>query len=566
MSKSLGAAVRVALAASLAFGAPLAQAQDAPPNIDAAIDQLVQLNPAELAAAVKSLKEQSAAQAAAAAEAKAAADALDQQLVAAQTQVDQVLGAIKALGERFFPAPAAAPAEQQAAMMEAEAPKDFKNFVDHIQPIFAQHCARCHSEDNRKSGLALNSFALMMEGGSSGAVITPGDPDGSRLFRLITKAEEPVMPPSGDGIPADQLAIVREWIAAGAPMDKNSMPMAKKEEEAGTSEGGIYIAATFASTPPMPEAALAAAQPAGQRGVVARAMDASPTAPLMAVGALGQVLLYNTDTYELMGALPFPEGQVFTLTFSVNGERLLAGGGEEGDSGRAALFDVRTGERVGTYGDYYDTVLAADISPDHRMIALGGPNRKVRVYSVETGEELYMIDEHTEWVLSVKFTPDAEVLATADRGGSLFLWQAATGRYVEELKGHTGAIHALQYTYDSALLASAGNDGTVQIWDTWKYSRVRSFPAHGVPVLQLDINKAGQILTTGQDAAAKMFDIEGKELKAFSGLRDWGYSASFAHDGVKVMAGSWTGEIVMWSADTAEALATLGTMPVKTEG
>jgi WD40 repeat protein len=302
----------------------------------------------------------------------------------------------------------------------------------------------------------------------------------------------------------------------------------------------------------MPEAALAAAQPAGQRGVVARAMDASPTAPLMAVGALGQVLLYNTDTYELMGALPFPEGQVFTLTFSVNGERLLAGGGEEGDSGRAALFDVRTGERVGTYGDYYDTVLAADISPDHRMIALGGPNRKVRVYSVETGEELYMIDEHTEWVLSVKFTPDAEVLAT--------------GRYVEELKGHTGAIHALQYTYDSALLASAGNDGTVQIWDTWKYSRVRSFPAHGVPVLQLDINKAGQILTTGQDAAAKMFDIEGKELKAFSGLRDWGYSASFAHDGVKVMAGSWTGEIVMWSADTAEALATLGTMPVKTEG
>lgn len=552
-------AVRLTVAAALAAGTPWAQAQDAPPSADAAIDQLLKLEPAALAATVKTLKEQSAAQSAAAAEAKAQADALDQQLSAVQTQVDSVMGAIKALGDKYFPPPAP---EMQQAMAETEAKKDFKNFVEHVQPILQQHCASCHNEDKRKSGLAVNSFALLMEGGSSGQVIVPGDPDGSRLYRLITKSEEPYMPPSGEGVPPEQLEIVRQWIADGALMDANSKPMAKKEE-AGTLEGGVYVDATFASTPPVPAQALPAPEPVGKRGVVARAMDASPTAPVMAVGALKQVLIYNTETYELLGALPFPEGQVFTLTFSVNGERLLAGGGEEGNSGVAALYDVRTGERLGTYGEFYDTVLAADISPNQKMIALGGPNRKVRVYSVETGEELYKIDKHTEWVLAVKFTPDGEVLATADRGGGMFLWQAANGRYVEELRGHEGAIHALEYTHDSAHLASAGEDGTVQIWDTWKYTRERSFKAHPVPVLHLDINKAGQILTTGEDATAKMFDLAGAELKTYTGLKDWGYTASFANDGGKVMAGSWTGEILMWNAESAEEIATLGTMPVR---
>jgi len=564
MRKHWMTSLRFALAAALVIATAPLPAQDAP-NPDAAIDQLLKLDPAQLVAQIKSLKEQQAQQAA---EAKKLADqaaALDAQVTATQAQVDSVMNSIKVLGEKYFPAPAqpaAAPAAmeggEQQAKMES---KEFKNFIDHVQPILAQHCASCHNEDKRKSGFAVTSFNLIMEGGSSGSVVQPGDPDNSRLIKLITKAEEPVMPPSGEGIPPAEIEIIRQWIAAGALMDEDSQPMAKAEEEVGTMDGDVYIAARFADTPPMPEVTLASAQPIGQRGVIARAMDTSPTAPLMAVGANKQVLLVNTETYESLGALPFPEGNIFTLTFSVNGELLVVGGGEEGAKGVGAIYNVRTGERTGTYGQYYDTVLAADVSPDHKFIALGGPNRAVRVYDVETATELYKIDKHTEWIYAVKFTPDGEVLTTADRGGGMYVWQAKTGRYVEELRGHAGAIHALEYTYDSKVLASAGEDGTVQLWDTWKYNRIRSFKAHGVPVLNMDVNRDGKILTTGQDAVAKLFNIEGKEEKTFGGLDDWGYTTCFSHGGGKVLAGNWKGQIHFWNAESAELVTTMGTMP-----
>ena len=49
------------------------------------------------------------------------------------------------------------------------------------------------------------------------------------------------------------------------------------------------------------------------------ALASSPWAPLVAVGGQKQVLLYHSDTLELLGVLPFPEGVPHVLKFSRNG-------------------------------------------------------------------------------------------------------------------------------------------------------------------------------------------------------------------------------------------------------
>jgi len=240
---------------------------------------------------------------------------------------------------------------------------------------------------------------------------------------------------------------------------------------------------------------------------------------------------------------------------------LLAGGGVEGASGLCVLWNVRTGERTGVYGEYYDTVLAADISPDHKMIAAGGPDKKVRVFSTETGEVLYKLDDHTQFIFSVRFSPDGEVLASADRDGGLHLWQAANGRHVEKLAGHTGAINAMEYTQDSAYLVTAGADGTVQEWDTWAFKQVRSFAANTGAVLTLDVSKDNKILTSGVDNAIKIFDFDGKNPKPYTGLPDWGYQARFAKDDTLLLTGFWNGEIQVHNRETAELAKTLSTNP-----
>ncbi|MEX2015836.1 MAG: WD40 repeat domain-containing protein, partial [Candidatus Hydrogenedentales bacterium] len=292
-----------------------------------------------------------------------------------------------------------------------------------------------------------------------------------------------------------------------------------------------------------------------------RAIASSPTAPLMAVAGNEQVLLYALDQPRLLGALPFPEGDVFTLTFSVNGEILVAGGGEEGATGITVLWNIRTGERLGELGKAYDTVLAADISPDHTMLAVGGPNRIVRVYSTKTGDELYNIDSHTDWILAVKFSPDGELLASADRAGNLALWQAANGRAVEGLRGHEGAIHDLAYSFDSTILASAGRDGKVYLWDTWNNTQIRNFAAHTGAVFAVDFAPNGQILTAGQDGLAKRWDQVGQNLTTYPSLGDWAYQACFGQQGAIVAAGDWSGEVLLWQAESAEPAATFTTNP-----
>src|SRR5207247_10736197 len=93
-------------------------------------------------------------------------------------------------------------------------------------------------------------------------------------------------------------------------------------------------------------------------------LASSPWAPLIALAGQKQVLLYQSETLELLGILPFTEGQPADLKFSRSGALLLAGGGHGGKSGRILVWDVITGERLMTLGEEYDTVLAADMRPD----------------------------------------------------------------------------------------------------------------------------------------------------------------------------------------------------------
>jgi hypothetical protein len=588
--------IALLLLAALTAAAPHAIAQEAPPaeaapapeappapNPDAVLEEIAKIGPEALFARINELKQQLDSLAAEAEAARLRAEETAAQYAAVRAKVEAFEKLMASFQAAMTPPAEAAPAPEQMAMAEAApteaappaempaaetAPAPAPNaitYAEHVLPILQARCFRCHSNDTQKGGLNVATYQAILTGGASGAVITPGNPEGSRLLRLVAKLEEPYMPPSGDPLTEEQIATLRAWVEGGAPLDAAAaaqMAAAKAEAAAAaatTEATGPYIAATFATTPPLPEIALPAPTPLPVRGVVARAIATSTRAPIAAVGGNREVILYNLDNLSVIGALPFPEGDIFSLGFSVNGEYLIAGGGQEGASGLCVVWKVRSGERLGTYAEAYDTVLTADLSPDDRLLATGGPDKKVRVYSVQNGAELYKLDPHTDWITALKFTPDGELLVTADRQGGMYAWQAANGRPVEQLRGHEGSINALAFTLDSQYLVSVGDDGTAQVWDTWTYQRVRSFKAHNQPVLNVDVYTDGRIVTCSLDGTARMWNLEGKELRTFSGLNDWVYQARFGRGGAIVLAGTWTGDIFPWNAETGEALPLLST-------
>src|SRR5262245_35847094 len=80
-----------------------------------------------------------------------------------------------------------------AAVRAADAKK--VTFDDHVLPIMKDKCAGCHNQDKKRAGLVVVNYTQLMAGGSSGAVVKPGDPDGSALYQLMAHAREPIMPP-----------------------------------------------------------------------------------------------------------------------------------------------------------------------------------------------------------------------------------------------------------------------------------------------------------------------------------------------------------------------------------
>ena len=289
------------------------------------------------------------------------------------------------------------------------------------------------------------------------------------------------------------------------------------------------------------------------------ALAVSPWAPLVALGGQKQVLLYNTDTLQLAGVLPFPEGFPHDVKFSRNGKLLLASGGRGANKGLAAVWDITTGDRILTAGDELDVALAADISSNQKWIALGGPDRLVKIYATATGEQLHKMKKHTDWVTALEFNHTSTYLATGDRNGGVVVWDADAGQEVQTFSGHRAGITSLAWRSPD-LLVSASEDGTVRTWSVKEAVQVKSVNAHN-SVLGLRLTVDGSMATCGRDKTISTWDKEGNKGKTFTITNDLPVRAALTHDGKRVIASDWTGRVYAWNVADGKELAGLTLNP-----
>jgi hypothetical protein len=437
---------------------------------------------------------------------------------------------------------------------------DKVTYSDHVLPVLRDKCLGCHNADKARGGLDMSSYGKLLEGGSSGEVVKAGDADASRMFLLASHKAEPKMPPQGGGLGAEQIATLKKWIDLGAPENSGSkVVVAKPKADIGVAAN---VRGRPEGPPPMPAAKLlqeSIVRSARPNAVVALA--ASPWAPLAAVAAPKQVLLYHTDTLELLGVLPFPHGQPHVLKFSRNGQLLLAGGGRGGHSGKVVVWNVASGQVVTEVGDERDVVLAADISADQTQIALGGPGKVVRVYATQDGELVREIKKHTDWITALDYSPDGALLATADRSAGLYVWEAATGREHHTLRGHTASVTDVSWRNDSKVLASSAEDGTVRLWDIEGGKQIKSWNAHGGGAESVRFGHDNRLVSCGRDRLTKVWDGNGAQQKAFEAFTDVALRATFAHDGVEVLAGDWTGLVRAWTVSDGRRVGEVTTNP-----
>lgn len=430
-------------------------------------------------------------------------------------------------------------------------------FDEHMLPLFKNQCLKCHNADKPKADLDLSTYGGTMKGGSSGLIVTGGDPDGSVLYKSVAHAAEPTMPPKSK-LADKEIELIKKWIAGGLLENSGSKAIASNRPKIDLS----LTAAAFGKpegAPPMPGDLLLEPVVRTARTSASTALAASPWAPLVALGGQKQVFLYNTDTLQLAGVFPFPEGYPHDVKFSRNGKLLLAGGGRGANKGVVAVWDITTGERILTAGDELDVALAADISSNQKWIALGGPDRLVKIYSTATGEQLHKMKKHTDWVLAAEFNHTSTYLATGDRNGGVVVWDAEVGQEVQTFSGHRGAITALAWRTPD-LLVSSSEDGTVKTWSVKEGAQVKSANAHNSTV-SVRLTVDGLMVTAGRDKTISTWDLEGNKGKTFTITNDLPVRAVLTYNGKRVIATDWTGRAYAWEVADGRELTGLSLNP-----
>ena len=444
------------------------------------------------------------------------------------------------------------------------------NYNDDIKPILRMHCLKCHGDDEAEGDVNMQSYTSFLRGGGGGKIVVPGRASQSLMFRAITNSDPDArMPPNSPPLSKQKIAIIQKWIDTGLRETATGKSLMK-------ARSFKFTPTANAATKPNGAAAMPKGWPAIKVPKVVRpfpvlAMAASPWAPLIAVAAQEHVCLIHTGTEKELGRLAFAEGEPHVIQFSNDGSLLLVAGGKPVDSGRVVLFDVRSGKRVAEIGDELDTVMAAALSSDQRLVAIGGSGRVVKVYSTIDGKLQYKLSKHTDWITAVSFSPDGSKLATAGRAGAIHLWEARKGGIMLNLAEHKAAVRAIDWRADSKLLASVGEDGKIIWWDiTDGFPAIVKANAHPparppgtfgvIPngVLTASFSQTGFLATTGRDGSVKVWSPDGTAVKGYSlnsatsvkvssrGLLAIPISAALSFDGTAVISGDSKGNVRFW--------------------
>lgn len=438
----------------------------------------------------------------------------------------------------------------------AQAPKaEAVTYKDHVKPILQKHCLNCHNADKASSDLDVSTYQALMAGGSSGESVKAGNAGQSLLFRVTNHEVEPKMPPKGGKVPDADIAVIKKWIEGGAP--ETAVGAAKSASRKVDIDPVALTQGKPSGPAPMPTNWASVTLPKTERAHAVTAIASSPWAPLVAVAGHERVLLYNSDTLKLAGTLAFPERIPLVLKFSRNGKWLLAAGGRGASSGKVVIWDVTTGKRVTEIGDEADTVLAADISPNHKFVALGGPGKLVKIYDTATGELKHKIKKHTDWVTAIAFSPNGEMLASGDRNGGAYVWEAETGGIVFTLGDHKDSLTDMSWRADSGMLATVSEDGRAILWYAEDGFPTRQITAQAdsrtrsnkpVGVLAVDYARNGNILTCGRDKSARIWRPDGGQVAKLEGFADIPTKVAFSHDGARVFVGDFTGKVRVWDS------------------
>jgi len=416
--------------------------------------------------------------------------------------------------------------------MTAVAAEQPVSFRQQIAPLLVKNCMACHGPKDTKGDFQLDTFEHL----TADEYITAGKPDESHLFELITEEDEEVrMPKESDPLPAEQVALIKRWIAEGANYDA--------EDPKAT------LVSIIPKMPhPNPPEAYA-------RAVPISALAFSPDGQALAAGGYHEVTLWNPADGSLLRRIKNVAQRTYGIAYSPDGKLMAVAGGTPGSLGEVRLFAAADGTLVKDLVSMPDVAFGVAFSPDGTKLAACGADRSIRIFDVASGAEELLIEDHADWVVSIAYNHDGTRLVSASRDKTSKVFDTKTGDAQTTYPGHGQPVFAAVFNADGTQVYSGGADNKIHIWNPADGKKIAEIGGFGGDVFKIVFDD-GKIFSCSADKLARLHGAEKRDQqRVFTGHADWIYALAYHGPTKRLATGGYDGEVRIWNAEDGAVVA-----------
>ncbi|SPF48370.1 Planctomycete cytochrome C [Candidatus Sulfopaludibacter sp. SbA4] len=396
-----------------------------------------------------------------------------------------------------------------------------------VRPVLQRQCQGCHQPNLKSSDLDLTTYEGFAKGGKHG-------PAADFIVKYIAGEMKPQMPLGQPPLPAEQIELLRSWVAAGAKDD--TPPEAR--ESLSLDKPVVYL------LPP-----------------VVTALAFSPDGKTLAVSGNREVLIHSLDGSSPPKRLPGLSERILSLAFSKDGSTLLAGGGTPARFGEIQLWDVAAGKLRRSVTLSGDTVFGASLSPDGTRVAAGCADNTVRIVDAASGKELYKMGAHENWVLGTVFGVDGKRIVSVGRDRAAKLTDAASGAFLENVNLLRGELAAIARHPSKEIVVIGGDERVPYIYmmDRPKNMKIaddttliRKLDRQDGAIAALAWSPDGRRIAVGGAAAeVNVYDAEsGARVSQCKGHTAGIYTVAFSPDSTVLAAAGFDGMVRLYDAAT----------------